>query len=507
MKSLPSDGRERRLLVTALRSYSYCCVPGDLHRDCPFAIRTRDGLGCGEECLDLLANLDDPNEPVGVALGLGIRIAPMLRPRARRGPSPDTMPFDSRQHFLEELSLPVVRRSPASLFIGMMDELGEPPPADPSQRAKRALTIQEIVSDLYRRGFDVEVLLREAFVPVIASMTASWVIVRIVTGEDAAQDWSYAERSGWATLVLDTDDLSKTTSAIRAKGHDGIQKAIESTLGTGRSKIENWMATLPIDDLIAWVVPTRAQFEAISDAPPSQKGGPQAWMMERFTNTYLDAWSTESLHFEWDYIHGKVVPPCNAAQMRSRRISREELALAIAHRATGTVAGQSRSIVPHGKYVGVATDLLRKGERASAAALFDVACELSPRSGDALNNRGFCRLPDDPEGALRDFERAMDSGVFDLAVATANRMLALHRLGRNTSAISLAEDLWTSSPLPKWGAVVWDFRTATPTLIDTEDAVAYTAELAAFIGSAVGDESLAEVWRTRLAERRAERRD
>ena len=504
MSPLPSSGPGARILVTALREYSNSCPPGDLHPDCPFAVRTKDGLGCGEECLDLLAEFDDVTPASGISIGPDIRIAPLVRPRARIGPSPNAMPFDSGQLLLEERRLPLPRQSPTSVLLGLLDGIGEPPPADPGQAAKRAGVVHDMISELYRRGFDADALLHEVYVPALATMTATWVMVRLLAGDQVALDWSYVERSGWAALLLDDQgDLAAVVDSVRSAGKDHLNATVARLMTSGRAKVEHWMATLSLDELVAWRVPTAAQYEALEESL-AEPSGPQVWVMERFINTYLDSWSTESLHHEWAYIHGKAVAPCGPAQMRARRIAREDLACAIANRATGTpVGGLGPASLPLAKYVGVAVELLQKGERASAAAIFDVACNMSPRAPEPFNNRGFCRLPDEPDAAVHDFEKAIALGLPDIALATGNRMLALHRLGRNASAMAIADELWMNGVGSRSQVFVWDFRADTPTLISGVDSGAYVADLATFIAEQASDDTLAAVWRARLAARQS----
>ena len=57
MTGMPEDGPEKRIFLTALSAYSDACTPGNLHPECPFSVRTKEGYGCGDECLDLLAKL------------------------------------------------------------------------------------------------------------------------------------------------------------------------------------------------------------------------------------------------------------------------------------------------------------------------------------------------------------------------------------------------------------------------------------------------------------------
>jgi len=128
---------------------------------------------------------------------------------------------------------------------------------------------------------------------------------------------------------------------------------------------------------------------------------------------------------------------------------------------------------------------------------------MSPRAPEPFNNRGFCRLPDEPDAAVHDFEKAIALGLPDIALATGNRMLALHRLGRNASAMAIADELWMNGVGSRSQVFVWDFRADTPTLISGVDSGAYVADLATFIAEQASDDTLAAVWRARLAARQS----
>ena len=506
------EANDARMLARALRFYSDHCEPGNLHADCPYSVLTRDGLGCGEECLDYLAAHQE-NEGTREA-DRGVRFIPLNTTRRfRRGPDPEAPAYDCRQLRIEERELSPARQSPTTLLLRLADAFIEPPHTDETKEAERRSEISTTTDELTRRGFSVDRLIAAAIVPLMAQSVVLWAIVTAIAGEDLPPGWSYHTRSKWVPLLLDhfgfTDNASLHVDLTNREGSATIKLSadaetaehVKAMLTTGPGKAVTWMAGQSIDALITSNAPTLAEFEDIvvpSDDPT--KDTLQRWIFERFTSTYLESWATTSLEHEWQYLHGRQTPPCNPGQLGLRRIDARRLAMVIADRTTSDRDHRSNALTIS-KYVGVAADLLASGQRTAAAQIFDMACSLSPDSGEAHNNRGFCRLPDDPETALIDFAHARALGVGDPLITAANQCLALHKLGRNASALKIAADVWPSDMVSRNSATMWDFRATTASL-STVDSQLYLAELAAEIAERSGDIPAATVWIARADERR-----
>ncbi len=324
--------------------------------------------------------------------------------------------------------------------------------------------------------------------------------VFLIAGDEAPVDWTYAERTGWTQLLLGTtEDPEVTAIQIRAGGKAVVATHVADVFGH-LGRVAGWMGRLDMVDLIDWKVPTHEQFAALSWEPEPVETA-HTWLFDRFSQTYLDSWHTSSLKREFRYMHGQEPGACSPSQMRTRRIKKEDLAEEIARRFASDDDGADGAGVGYsGKYVGVAVDLLKKGERASATAIFDVVCRTSPRSADAFNNRGFCRLPDEPAEALTDFEHAMKLGAKDFALTVANRVLALHRLDRNATALEVAEETWGALRKSNGTSYLWDFTKPDAVLIEVEDCRAYLADLAATVAESSGDSARGIRWRERLAE-------
>jgi len=190
--------------------------------------------------------------------------------------------------------------------------------------------------------------------------------------------------------------------------------------------------------------------------------------------------------------------------MTTRRIDASELARLIADRAVREGQTEAR-IMPQaliGHFTETAVKLLRKGQRYAAAAIFEAAKELTPRSAEAHNNYGFCILPDRPEEALIALVVAADLlGSDTWAVNVGNRLLALRKLGRLTTALELAERFIAAAPsVEPNSAYMWSFETNEAELLLVDDVRMYALGLAVKIAADTGDELLTTRWQRKVEE-------
>lgn len=487
------------MLLNALRDYSDSCGQPNLHADCPYAHQTPSGLGCADECLDFLAANHSDQQTSDY--GPGISIFPIARHRSRQGPSSDDPPFDCRQVALQERDIPLARKSAVALMLDFQELLLTSPPPDAAEQAGRLLQFGEMLAELRRRGFPVEEIVRQGIIPALASILALPVIIALVVGREALPEKMTAQPT-WAAIFLgvEPDSVNNTLDDVRQQGKDAVARLLAKLVEL-MPRITTWLNHLALEDVCLWRPPSNAA--TLTEAGPnaaSATSGTGEWALDRFCKTYLAEWSTQSLHMEWEYLHGRQAAPCSPRQMQFRRVGRTEVAEAIADRATTLDGKPTDEAFAVSKYSSVAQDLLRKGERAAAVSLFDMACELLPQSAEARNNRGFCLLMDNPERAIVDFEAARMLRYHNPFVSAGNLMLALHRLDRNTSALKLADDTWAlEHRLSGPAATMWDFRSSEPTLIQI-DAVLYLADLARTIAAGAEEE---RGWNARYEARRA----
>jgi hypothetical protein len=108
---------------------------------------------------------------------------------------------------------------------------------------------------------------------------------------------------------------------------------------------------------------------------------------------------------------------------RFRQTERRELSL--------TEAMTNNLVEPALKFIG-------EGRRQDARALFEAILLQDPESASAINNLGFCLIPDDPQNALGLLERAVVLEDSAPELTTVNIMLASALLGLSTRVLDFA---------------------------------------------------------------------
>jgi tetratricopeptide (TPR) repeat protein len=496
MRPLPSEPKEREMMLQALRHFSDTCEPGALHAQCPFSVHTSDGLGCGEECQDVLGEYP-VTSPTGVAIELSAEFlaVPVNRPRPRSSLGADRIPFDAAKIRQEEEDYSETRQSPTTLLLRLADLLSEPPKELDGMHERHG-PFDAIVSELYRRGFNVEEIVREAIVPMVATVILSSILLPLLLSDEI--DFKLVTPADWLAILLADAGLPTDLQEARDYLQDRTSmEAVSRLVGLGRDGVERWLDTLSLSDLLDWSSPTSEQFAKVLATPTLKHASTsQLWTFERFTKTYIEQWTTDSLQFEWKWLHGATPAPCSRISMKARRLKADDVARTIADRFTSANPLNRNAELIVGRYVPMAVELLQSGERVAAAAVFDVACELSPSSADAHNNRGFCRVPDEPSEALADFEHALLLGPSNPPVTIANKVLCLHKLGRNTTALKVAEDAWESLEDGNT-ATLWDYSSKGASLLQDAQPRYYLAGLAARIAALSGDSLSATIWKAR----------
>jgi hypothetical protein len=482
-------GSEREIFLRSLREYSEACQPPALTPGCPYAIDVSDGVrGCGEECMVLLAEHGAPAPIEEIAVG-EFRIIRNRRPRSRRGPDNSSKPFDARELALQDEDKPHSERRTAALLFELKLRLCEPPDADESAAERRRRQIDGCYAELTKRGFDAELLVRHGVSRALASAIVLSVLVpRILAAtEDPPEglDALTPAPPGWDD-VIQLGDSAPSRQFVNA-----VARHLQAA-SAGEHFLLAWIEEAPLDDIIDWH-PPGLHLEGVQP-DLGELCFLHRWVLDHFLNTYLGDWDTRSLHFEWEYIHGRLVPPCPASELSARRIAVEHIAPLIADRAIADA--KPKTSTPLNRYVMLAVDLLHEGRRNAAAALFEVVMQFEPANAEAHNNYAFCVLLDRPDVALSELDKAVEAGWAQNPIVIANRMFAMMLLGRYTSALSLAETVVDNFDMfPPFNGWMWTFEGESK-LFEVPDIRGYALDLAVEIASRAGNPELVLQWRT-----------
>lgn len=478
---LPTSGPGREIFLRALREYSEQCEEPFLTPGCPFAVATRTGRGCLEECQDLLALYEAPPPFEDLRFG-EISIVRRRRPRSRR-PTQARKPFDARESRLGENSDDVALWKTPSVVYELHTSVCETPCKDGAPADGRREKISVCSTVLAGRGIDVELLIREGLAAFISAQIGLTVVLPLIL-----------ERQGVAVGPLPVPPAG-WREALLPEG-----KAPSGPPDIPFRHLESWVRAAPFDDLIDWRAPTRE--DLLSLGPRNDDGGGlHRWLADRCLGTYLQSWATESLRLEWKYLHGMAVAPCPSSEMAFRNIDENELAKTIADRDAGRTSRRRQPSLE--RFTLRAVELLNQGDFGEAAAVFEAMTEVAPDHAEAWNNYGFCLLPGRPSEALSALERAASLGFETIPVNVGNRLLALACLERITSALEFAESSYDTlreqRPWPGW---LWAWQPDDPSwkLVEVDDVRLHTVDLAAKVAERTGDAALTAVWRSRRSE-------
>lgn len=410
MVELSDDPREREIFLRALRYYSDSCEPPELIAECPFSVDQGPGQrGCGEECLDILATYNAPSATEEI-IDDGISVVRIVRPRARRSRL-SNKPYDAREVYLTDKAKPPQWWSLASVLQGLIEEISTEPPSESDLIIERQERLHELVRIVGERGLDFAVHI----LPCLRNIIIVPVLAKLLKNQAIANNLSYIRihTISWANSVS-FDELI------------------------------DWKISIPIDSM-----------ETHQGLPTPDAIG--QWIFDRFTRTYLDDWTTESLRKEWDYIHGQETTPCPSNEMLIRVVSEEELSKVMADR---LARSEQRVSALADSFIMRAIEFLKKRRRDDAVLLFKAATLKEPKSAKAYNNLGFCLLPDNPNLALQHFEKALTlvDGI-DKRLVNTNRILTLAILGRPASAIDLGNSVLSADKMSgQFIYWLWDYN-------------------------------------------------
>jgi len=454
-----NNEQERRIFLQALREFSENCEPPELTVGCPFAVDIKPGLrGCAEECMDILGKNFAPSPFEEVEIDGGIAAYRRRRPRPRRQ-NAKRVAYDARQLFLEaEASGPPQRWSLGPILYGITREVTTPDILD-SERADRTSSVDLYFELASARGLSPDEHLLPYLREVIPRSIFSMVLAGSIKG------------AAVPSRVREWVDLCSVP-----EGADG--RPDRSAAAMTFALICSWAAVADQSALLSWTAPDALPDSALPVGTTRSEGATMAsWIFERFTETFIDRWSHDTLRMEWRYLHGQVGAPCSSVEMRGREVPIEDLAVVMAEtfaRPRRTYrdgsSGERASNFPERTtsfLVEPALKFIHDGRRGEARALFEAVLLQDQDSASANNNLGFCLLPDDPEQALEYLDRARELGATPRELTDANRMMALALLGRPTSCSELASSAFglsdvageseePSLPVSTRGSFLWD---------------------------------------------------
>jgi hypothetical protein len=444
-RDLPSNGKGREIFLAALRDFSNNCEAPELTPHCPYYELTRKGAICGEQCHDLLAEHHAVERTGTVDFGEGLAMYARRGLRPRRGPDDSNRPFDAAEILLRDRDKPTDARHTVSLIKDTVDQLAMPPSLaeDPENRS---YVIQASVVELVHRGFS-EVAVRSALARSISPIIVVTAALPLIAKIREPKGWL---DPGWSELLAEWRAIH--TIAADDMSPELFLNFVHGTFG---ENLRNWLHSLTLPQLIDWLPPPSIRYMEEVESAALEVRQRAAWLIDRFTNTYIDNWSDSALHLEWLYLHGQTRGCAEPDQMAIRRVLASDISRIIAIRATDEWRESSSSDTRSFKesdFTMVAVEHLRVGRYDAATAIYEGLYALAPADVKITNNLAFTLVPRDPVRALELFNKAWQLSNCKNVLALANRVFALRLLDRPHDAIEVAKDLSSCDSRPE---VAW----------------------------------------------------
>lgn len=450
-----SDTRKERLLYLALAEFSDACDVPKLTPACPFYQLQPDGSPiCGEECKDILSDeLSHVVQPDTLTLGgdlAAVQGPRRSRPRPRRRPAEGQIAYDARQVYLTECDRDVKSWGMTSLIKGLQYQLAwmSIDPDDPPS----LLRVNEICDELANRGVDSGIVIRQGLFAYVTSSILWHIRNALAKGADDL---------GWVALIR---EIAPDFEEIASDPDRGLEQALDVL----RPYLTRWVVFAEIEDLMEHRV--RMSVDELREYQLPDRDFDAVWLVERFTDTYLEDWGRRSLQREWRYIHSQCASPCPPANMRERTVELEPLAMLLAEVGASHVEALDRpsdadesedllneGLLHVGQFFPIAVEALKRGDRAEAASIYQMLYDVRPDDQQVANNLGFCILPDEPERAAGYLEEAieMTKAPSLLAMTYLNLALSHYVLGDIARAREALQNA-RSNPMDDFAGCMWD---------------------------------------------------
>lgn len=504
---LPGPPDVQRITLDALVTYSDACTLPKLTPSCPYYREDQGRATCGEECRELIQRLGIEGRRIRETQIDGLVMKGREVPKSA---ATGAYSFDASERYIEERQRAVGKQGTGSLLLGLRSEMMAFPFDGRPLVNERVLSLW---SELQRRGVPVErvvsaqilpdVAWRVALMATVPAQTAAGIFLEQAVSTDLVSKLELAASEGWAD-VLDAavsshgDDASAIQAAFHAVHPNEIREIMQqialpvdmpsppipadylkmalsdaripyAVSPLFRRRVEDWLRRLLTEDisaLLVWQAPPPVLFLALpSIYRPADELG--TWIWERFTKTRLDEWSTASLLKEWECIQTGELP-ISQRVWAERTTDEAEVAHQALTKSSQRLSRRTDSVEagldPSG-FIAAAVQKLQAGRTRDAADIFAGLVELRPADGDALNNLGFCLIPLDLHKALEALQQASLYPRNQILVSSANRVLALHLLGRDKDALELGRDALSRDPDPENDAYLWIHNDESPAML------------------------------------------
>jgi hypothetical protein len=398
-------------------------------------------------------------------------------------------PFDASEVLLRDRDKPCVERRTASLVKELRDLVVQRT-ADEGAADLRREKFDRLDEELRSRGIDVDSLVRFGMGPEIFAIHVAPVFLRLVLPADVAEEviggrGNFKIEITRAKSSNASDDVEDITSDVIAKA-----------LSEAHASMDVMVNQAPVRVLLKIDPEPEAGFMGTrSDSLKEELIDSYRWLVERFSETFLKEWSTESLHLEYRWVHASGATPCPEDLMSDRVVDNTDLVREIAERAALDDSTKSEGLDSESELTSrmqvYARTLVEHGRYREAAALFEFSLQRHPDDPALLNNIGFCLMLEDPRVAIFHLTEAVKLRYSPLPVAIYNQICCHYMLGEPRLAVRIADNFWPEGFSGNaCGAVVWVCaETGEWALADVDDV---RVNIATFAAQICAEEGLAD---------------
>lgn len=419
-------------------------------------------------------------------------------------------PFDARFSLISDRGDPAPQWRTVSLVLALREFIRRDPAAVISCMQEHHALLVTCVDELTARGIDANSLVRFGMLPeLVGGILGPYLFTKVPDADDL-DGMIPGEAVGWHALL---DDRCRVAGVLDEEGRvrctiesPDFERTLTALITVVVEYLDPWIRCASVADLLSLRAPTAEWLESKAPGAPPEIEIIEAyrWMVERFSVTALEEWSTESLHREYKYVEGAIAPPCPLGLMDDRAVDAGALRGEIARRAVQPAPAQEYPQVRASlaaRMTAQATALLHAEQFGAACALFEFALAENADDPAARNNLGFCLIPTDPQRAAEHLKEAARLGYRPVAVNTYNQMVAAYLVSGPAAALTIAEDEWERvSESGTASCTLWVLsEEAKLALAERVDALSAIASLAAHAADLGGHTERAEVWRHRAA--------
>lgn len=406
----------------------------------------------------------------------------------------DDRPFDAGRALSQDQGKPYAERRTTSLVKELRELVVERTATEEAARLRRE-KFDKLDEELRKRGIDVDSLVRFGMLREIVAIYIAPTVLRLILPADVAEEVIGGQ--GQFEIEITRGRPSGASDDAEEISGDVVARALSDAHASAQAMISqaSVRVLLKIDP------EPQEGFGRIRNGRMDEKViDSYRWLVDRFSETYLKEWSTESLHLEYRWIHSNGATPCPEDLMYDRPVDEIDLMREIAGRAALDRRARPDELDPEKDLINrmqvYARTLVEHGRYREAAALFEFSLQHRPDDPILLNNIGFCLMLEDPRAAIFHLTEAVKLRYSPLPIAIYNQICCHYVLGEPRLALRVADSSWPDGFVgDACGAIVWVLsETGEWEVLDVEDVRVEIASLAARICTEEGLGDRASRW-------------